>query len=125
MSQLIDWTTLNYAKVDWTGTYAVPQTEGIIYTLDVSSMPTGAVFMIAACTNGSGSDTATGMFTRLQHGSSYGTYTGSVTSWGKFSTVIACFTKQSGVGVVNLRAYKDNATSVNVNAITIMAWRVG
>lgn len=124
-SDKIDWTTLSYAKTEWSGTYSISQTEGTIYTLDVSSMPTGAVFMVAACTNGGGSDTATGMFTRLQHGSTYGTYAGSVTSWGKFSTVIACFTKASGVGVVNLRAYKDNTTSVNANAITIMAWRVG
>lgn len=121
----IDWATLPYAKVEWKGSYEISQTEASIYALDVSSMPTGAVFMIAACTNASGSQTQTGMFTRLQHGSTYGTYTGSVTAWGKFSTVIACFTKQSGIGTVDLRAYKDNTTSVNVNTISIMAWRVG
>lgn len=120
----IDWSSMIYAQNSWTGNYELPTTESSILTLDVSAFPTGAKFIAMSVIQAGGSDTATGMFTRLKHGSQYSNHAGVVTSWGKFATTMGLFTKAPGVSTVNLMAYKDNSTPVPATAISLVAWRV-
>ena len=123
-SDKIDWSSMVYAQNSWTGNLELSTTDSKILTLNVSAFPTGAKFIAMSVVQAGGSNTATGMFTRLRYGSKYSNYAGVVTTWGKFATTMGLFTKVSGVSTVDFMAYKDNSSTVPVTDISLVAWRV-
>lgn len=121
----IDWTSMPYKLDVWTGTLAASTSAAVIRRVDVSAFPTGAVFGVVTAVNASGSETTTGMFINLSHGTQASPYIGNVTTWGKAANMCHIFTKVAGANTVNVQGYKDNASAVNYNSITTIVWRIG
>lgn len=124
-SGMIDWSTMNVAKREWTGSVELSTAFTQLYELDVSSFPTGAKMFFVGTMHCNGTSTATGAYCGGVHGTQNGLVSGLVTSWSRTAMCVGIFTKVAGETYIKLYANKDNTTTCTCIRIGLYAWRIG
>ncbi len=94
-------------------------------TLDVSSIPTGAKFLVLAQAVFGGGDTEVSMGLRLSHSSSTSPEMWQTGKWWKTVSAVWKFEKLSGVSQVHLQAGRDNSSTCSIQDRVLAALRVG
>lgn len=124
-SNMIDWSTMNVAKREWSGTFELPTTSSQMYEIDVSSFPTGAKMMFIGMMHCNGTSTDVGSYCGAVHGTQTGLIAGIVTTWGRTVTCFGMFTKEANQQYIILKANKDNSTTCTCIRIGLYVWRIG
>ena len=123
-NSMIDWSTMDAKKREWTGSIELSTTLSQFYEIDVSNFPTGANMMFIGMMHCNGTATEVGSYCGAVHGTQNGLVAGLVTTWGRTVTCFGMFTKEANQQYIIFKANKDNNTTCTCIRCGLYVWRV-